>query len=58
MISDPLGTTAAPTVLRGLRLPLKSDAMSVGQFKGSWRPLSTDPAIQVPSLVAPAKRTW
>lgn len=60
MISDLLCTTAAPApaVLHGLKLPLKSDAMSAGHFNGSWRPLSTDPAVQVPSLVAPAKRTW
>jgi len=35
-----------------------TDAMSAVHFKGGWRPLSTDPAIQVPSLVAPAKRSW
>lgn len=61
MISDLLCTTTAapaPAVLHGLKLPLKPDAMSAGHFNGSWRPLSTDPAVQVPSLVAPAKRTW
>jgi hypothetical protein len=57
MISDLLFTTAAQTVQHGLRLPLKSDAMSDQIFAGSWRPLSTDPAIEVPSLVAPAKRS-
>jgi hypothetical protein len=54
MISDLLCTTAA----HGLKLPLKSDEMSARHFNGSWRPLSTDPAIQVPSLVVPAKRSW
>jgi hypothetical protein len=62
MISDLLCTTVAPIVApavpHGLKLPLKSDAMSAGHFNGSWRPLSTDPAIQVPSLVVPAKRSW
>ena len=59
MISDLLcTTTTAPIVSHGLKLPLKSDAMSAGYLSGGWRPLSTDPAIQVPSLVAPAKRSW
>ncbi len=53
MISDLLCTTAASTVQHGLRLPLKPDAMSDRHFAGSWRPLSTDPAIDVPSLVIP-----
>lgn len=58
MISDLLCTTAASTVHHGLRLPLKPDAMSDRHFAGSWRPLSTDPAIDVPALVIPAKRPW
>ena len=58
MISDLLCTTAALTAQHGLRLPLKPDAMSDRHFTGGWRPLSTDPAIDVPALVAPAKRPW
>ncbi len=58
MISDPLCTTDTLLVQHGLRLPLKPDAMSDRHFAGSWRPLSTDPVIDVPALVAPAKRPW
>jgi hypothetical protein len=57
MISDLLCTTTAPTVLHGLRLPLKPHVMSAEHFNGSWRPLSTDPAIEVPALVTRAMRS-
>lgn len=58
MISDLLCTNATPVPQHGLRLPLKPDAMSGRYFAGSWRPLSTDPAIELPALVAPARRPW
>ncbi|MFC3891400.1 hypothetical protein ACFOWZ_07925 [Lentzea rhizosphaerae] len=58
MISDLLCNNKVPVVQRGLRLPLKPDAVSHEYFHGSWHPLSTDPAIDVPALVTPARRPW
>lgn len=55
MISGPISTSVELTAPRGLRMPMKPDASSDGQFHGGWRPLSTDPATTVPALSPP---TW
>ena len=51
MNSEQLCTTAAYAVSRDHRLTRNPN------FAGGWRPLSTDPAITVPVLVPPARRT-
>ncbi|RAS63634.1 hypothetical protein C8D87_10635 [Lentzea atacamensis] len=51
MNSEQLCTTAALAASRGERLTRDP------HFAGGWRPLSTDPAIVVPVLGSPARRT-
>lgn len=55
MISDLLCTTASITTA-SIITPLTT--VPEKQLAGGWRPLSTDPAIDLPALVAPAKRPW
>lgn len=60
MISDLLCTTASITTASTITAPTTVSTTTVPekQLAGGWRPLSTDPAIDLPALVAPAKRPW
>jgi len=66
MIPDLLCTTAsittAPTTtastITAPTTTVSTTTVSEKQLAGGWRPLSTDPAIDLPALVAPAKRPW